>query len=368
MHLRIININKDLKPVKVDELSSCEDFNDPRKLIPIQRIGYSFKIPKEDKVLAYYANNEINYSRNGSLFDAFLQAYNNHEDITLVPDDVWLTILFQFSKYVNANVEKLRSLLVSHEGKKELTIRTENELSESEWEEFFDLMIGEIKKNTKDEIVNKIQSNFSTTGLIEKMISTATVMESVKSFFSFGRIIPMCGIKNVCFAGTLEDWQSILTKLHFLKKYDINGQWNEYITNLIPIIEQFINTYNYKVDVDFWDKVMNIRHGRLGSGSTDYVSGWILAFYGQKGEIDVDEIDKDYTVNVPVKIENKITNTTKMIRLRATFAGLNKTNGSYRPQLSMIVCELKKDNSDEEYKDSDKEDDENNYYKEEEYE
>lgn len=128
----------------------------------------------------------------------------------LSPDDVWLTILLQFSKYVNKHSEELRSKLVSHEGQKELSVTTSNELKESEWEEFFTLTLAAIAENTKGEVVELLQcnnktchiqliycsslcitmcafiymyvciANFSTTGIVEKMMSTATIMNSMK--------------------------------------------------------------------------------------------------------------------------------------------------------------------------------------------
>jgi hypothetical protein len=351
--LRIVNIRDDLKPVeKQDRYSTPERVKEalerirkPERLIPDQTTDWRSRKRYAAKVLAHYENVEINHlSHDGSLFGAFIQAYNNHEDITLVPDDIWITILFQFSKYINNNAEKMRSMFVSHEGKKQLTVTTSNQLEESQWEEFFELMIIEIKKNTKDGIVDIMQPNFSTTGLVEQMVSVATVMDSFKKYFDFGRMIPCCGIKNVRFAGTLEDWQSVLSRLQSLAKYDVNGKWKKYVDGLVPVISQFIETYNGNVDTVFWDKVMNLRHGSLGSGGTTYVTGWILAFYGQTGEVDIGDIDNDFTIDVPVKIDNKLTGVVKMVRLRATFAGLNKTDGSYRPQMSMIVCELESDN------------------------
>jgi hypothetical protein len=56
--------------------------------------------------------------------------------------------MLYFSKYVNEHSEELRHAFVSHEGKKKLVVTTWNELSETQWDEFFTLMIEEIKKNT----------------------------------------------------------------------------------------------------------------------------------------------------------------------------------------------------------------------------
>ncbi len=57
-----------------------------------------------------------------TILSAFLYAYNSHEDIVLSPDDIWMMICMYFSKYVNDNAEKLRSLFVDHDGQKKLTV------------------------------------------------------------------------------------------------------------------------------------------------------------------------------------------------------------------------------------------------------
>ena len=45
---------------------------------------------------------------------SFLQAYNQHGDVLLVPDDIWLAIIKYFAAYVDERSEKLRHKLVTH--------------------------------------------------------------------------------------------------------------------------------------------------------------------------------------------------------------------------------------------------------------
>lgn len=288
-------------------------------------------------VLCYLENAEVNVrSHTNSFYGAFVNAYNNHEDIVLSPDDVWLVISLQFSKYINANSEKLRDQFVSHDGKKKLTVVTRNEVLESEWNEFFNLMVEAIKENTVDGIVDTLKCDFTTTGRVESLISIASIMDSFKSYFSYGRMIPCCGIKAVRFMGFEEDWSQLLEKTKQLAKYDVDGTWAKYIDHMIPILNQFLNTYNEKVDTEFWDKVMNIRYGSAGSGSTTNVSGWILHFFGLYSEVDSHDI-KIASIDVPVKIDNKLTGQKKNVNIIGGFGGVNFTDGAYRPQLSMIV-------------------------------
>ena len=122
----------------------------------------------------------------------------------------------------------------------------------------------------------------------------------------------------------------------FVKEYDVDNTWTDYIQNLIPIMNQFIESYKGNVDVDFWNKIMNFEYGRGGSGSVDYVSGWILNFFGLKGKIDDDDIP-NYNFDVPVTILNYLTNTKKVVNIIGGFSGIYNDNNSYRPQLSYAV-------------------------------
>lgn len=62
------------------------------------------------------------YSHPSGFIDGALRAYNNHHHLVLSPDDIWISILTQFSAYVNANAEDLREMFVSHQGEKELLV------------------------------------------------------------------------------------------------------------------------------------------------------------------------------------------------------------------------------------------------------
>lgn len=52
-----------------------------------------------------------------------IQAYNDHQNLIIRPDDIWMCILTQFSFYVNKHSEEMEEYFVSHkDGKKELEI------------------------------------------------------------------------------------------------------------------------------------------------------------------------------------------------------------------------------------------------------
>lgn len=121
------------------------------------------------------------------------------------PDDVWIMIMFFFSKYVTDRAEELRTKFVDHEDKMKLVITeyadsVENSLlMEKNWDFFFQEIIKKIDENTKDGIVDKLSSNFSTTDHFHKLASTSLIMNTMKKYFSYGRAICECGINNVHF-------------------------------------------------------------------------------------------------------------------------------------------------------------------------
>ena len=83
---------------------------------------------KDSTLLTYEATCKApRYNQfNNGFFGAFFEAYNCHGDVKITPDDVWITIMLYFSKYVNDNAEQLRKAFVSHEGKQKLVVITDN--------------------------------------------------------------------------------------------------------------------------------------------------------------------------------------------------------------------------------------------------
>lgn len=71
-----------------------------------------------------------------------------------------------------------------------------------------------------------------------------------------------CGISNVHFDGTREDWVQLGNKLAHLEKYDVNGELKKYVDQVKIILEQFLSTYDGKVDVDWWNRIITTEEER----------------------------------------------------------------------------------------------------------
>ncbi|CAF1311833.1 unnamed protein product [Didymodactylos carnosus] len=142
-------------------------------------------------------NGPYNSKSSNPILQAFMNAYNNHEDLILSPDDIWLLITINYAKYVNSNSELLRHFFVEHEGKKTLTVIEDVCKDENDWTDFFGNMKKEIEKGVKNSsIVNTLISNYSTTTQVESILSFATIMDTFKNYFDYGRFIPACDIRK----------------------------------------------------------------------------------------------------------------------------------------------------------------------------
>ncbi len=107
-----------------------------------------------------------------------------------------------FGEYVNKNAEDLRKKFVDHEGKKEIIAVDITQLAsledkEFKWDYFIKVFAEKIKENTKNEIGQVLESDFSTTGFIEKLASQVVLMHTVEKYFKYKMRVCGCGFSNV---------------------------------------------------------------------------------------------------------------------------------------------------------------------------
>ena len=100
-------------------------------------------------------------------------------------------------------------------------------------------------------------------------LSCVAIMDTFQKYFEYECYLTKCGIHNVHFMGTLDDWKDLYRKIEELRKFSLpnRNSFSNYIDGLLLIVDQFIETYQGKVDHDFWNKVMDIEHvggGRSG--------------------------------------------------------------------------------------------------------
>eukprot|EP01126_Amoeba_proteus_P007866 TRINITY_DN1286_c0_g1_i5.p1 TRINITY_DN1286_c0_g1~~TRINITY_DN1286_c0_g1_i5.p1 ORF type:complete len:365 (-),score=80.48 TRINITY_DN1286_c0_g1_i5:139-1179(-) len=210
--------------------------------------------------------------KNGFVGAAF-QAYNQHMNLVLSPDDVWVAITTAFANYVDRHAEEMRHHFVTHKGKKELVVYSVGSITTANYDDLINQMSNKIDENTKAETRKWLESDFSTTTSISRTVSKVVLMGAMKNYFSY-KMCLMCGLPSVTLLGTLQDWQEIRTRVDRLSSYGVT-ELNTWAEVLGHVIDEFVSAYQGKVDKDFWNRITHESGG--GSGPT-YLEGWILAF------------------------------------------------------------------------------------------
>ena len=254
---------------------------------PNEEVGYRGPTPDPSAkvVQASWTEDTAIEARSG-LVSAVLEAYNEHHNLVLRPDDFWTAIIIQFGFYVTGNSEALRDRLVSFEGKKELEIIASGTLFTADFGVIANRMVDEqIVKNIKDpSIVEWVIPAFSTTTETDRIVSSVSLMAALQNFFDY-KFSLRCGIPNVTLLGTPSDWEVLRAKIDRLLEFELEGKhimerWHGWLSY---ICDNLVASANNEPSMEFWDKVAC----HLGGGSgPSYISGWLSAFavFNAKGD------------------------------------------------------------------------------------
>ena len=123
------------------------------------------------------AGKKLSWERSDVLFGCFLQCYAEHRPIVLSPDIIWLVINQQLAKHIADNAEKFRSLIVSHEGKIDITIESNTDIltENTDWPAILEGFYEQIDSKTLNGIAKDFVADFSTTGTDERIASVVTL-------------------------------------------------------------------------------------------------------------------------------------------------------------------------------------------------
>lgn len=234
------------------------------------------------------------FSKN-PFFYGMYSAYADHRPFVLSPDMVWLLISQGFAQHVKNNAEQLRHLFVDFDEKESLVVTTTKDMlidsSREEWETIFPQFTKQIGDRVGADLVDILNCNFTTSTLTTTVASQITIMEAMKSYFDFVVIRIVCGIPQITLEGTPEDWQKVLDKAIYLRKYDL--AW--WIDELIPYLEEFVRASKGDVDKEFWRNMFKY-HTPKQYGAPKVIDGWIVKFfpYDKHGKRnDLAKIDKN---------------------------------------------------------------------------
>lgn len=222
---------------------------------------------------AWNPDRTLNVNVTNGFVHAVTVAYNDHHNLVIRPDDVWIAIVIQFSAYVNGNSETLRSAFVSHEGKGELEVCQDATMRSGDYGKLARDMVKLMKEHIVDpKLADWILPSFSTTELTDTIVASTVFMATLQKYFDY-KFCFLCGIPNVTLLGKVEDWETILGRLSVLRQY--GAVCNEWADMLEKVVVQFVRARKGSPDIPFWKKICS--YMSEGSGS-DYVSGWITVF------------------------------------------------------------------------------------------
>ena len=248
------------------------------------------QIPQElQKVVkTSFEKDSLKYMGEDNFYKCLVQAYADHRPLVLSPDMVWLIISQGFANYVNAHPEELRDKLVEHQGKMDIVVHSETSVlaPDGDWEKLLKDFSAEIAKNTKGDIAETMTANFTTTGTTERIASRITLMETVKSYFTYWDFAVACGIPYITLKGTPEDWENVLSKTQRLSQYGLRT-WTQ---ELETILTEFVKAAQGKPDQRFWQSIIKKKRKKgdyyAGVGCSPdrptQLDGWFLKFFPDK--------------------------------------------------------------------------------------
>ena len=208
---------------------------------------------------------------NGFLYTVHY-AYASHHPLVLSPDEVWMQIALGVSLHINENYEKLQPKVMRFKDKQKIRVRMDEltELKPESWKRLVDTFALLTEAKVQPAFYKTMLPKFSTSTPLTQTAFRAAMMSSVKKGISYmGE--SGCGIPEVTLRGKKSDWEDIYRRLDELKQYDLAFWTNE----LKPVIKEFINVYDGKLDRQFWQRMYKYREGYMMQD----VNGWIIKFF-----------------------------------------------------------------------------------------
>jgi len=255
------------------------ELTDPLKSLR-QLEAFTEEIGKRGELLRHslppHSTAEPTMSLSHGLVSGLISAYSRHYNIELRPDDFWSAVLVQFSFYLNANAEELRSRFVDFQGKRKLIVYMDGHIRTVDHAVFIRKMIPQIASNLKDPSIRDwVIPSFTTTTPNDALVFSVVLMSALKSYFSYKMVLE-CGIPNVTLCGTPADYEDLARRVDRLLEFDnAQGHMKKWHSLLRPIFDELIRASRGQHSVDFWSRVCT--HYGGGSGPS-YISGWVSAF------------------------------------------------------------------------------------------
>ena len=244
--MKIINPNK----IEKAKIRSNHEYQSPE-----DAISKMVKVKKE--YIQYSTADHVGDVLKGSmhpLAQAVHTAYAEHLPLILTPDSIWYCISSAVATYINKYSEEVRSTFVNHEGKKRIeVVRNDFVLgAKNPWNEVIDEFTEKIKENTNNNIVEKLQADFSTTNKVSRVVSQIVIMDAMQQYFEY-YCSTCCGIPEIRLIGEKNDWERIKSRANEFG--NVLPKFKEWLVGLNEILDHFINSFDDKIDNVFWNEI-----------------------------------------------------------------------------------------------------------------
>ena len=358
-----IELNPELKQRGLFEFTSLDSY-----LISDEDYENAKALSMEKKI--YHCSSKLDEAiyvsglRGHPILEGYYQSYAKHIPVTVSPDILWMLIVQGFSRHIDQNAEKLRNKFVDFDGQKTLIVNgdewTIEEITREGWESTFAAFVELIKRNAGDSMIKIITPTFSTTTPTIQVSSQIAIMSCFKNYFKYIRLYGGCGFPYINLQGTLKDYEELKSKVEKLKGFDID----DWIKELIIIIDKIIETKKGKIDIDFWKNMIKNKETiePRGSGAltkVENIDGWLLNFYPyykvddvfKKCEklvrktdfnkpLDVKNLENipEEMVEVPLIMHHKITGKDTELTIKTGFLGMiQEKNGLAKPEIGWFI-------------------------------
>ena len=205
-------------------------------------------------------------------------AFANHHSIEIYPDDIWLLLMDGIRQHVKHNRDALKDKFV-RDGADTSIVIIDNSLKPqsppSAWKkdiaEIYDTLYKKLPEATR----NAFDIDFSTSTEIDKFVTKTMVMSISSEYYTY-TVMTLCGIPQIFIKGNRQDWQKLKNSFDNLATILDMSWWAEQIG---PILNEFIQTFDKKFNMEFWRGIYKYIPPGHGSGSVPHINGWITKFF-----------------------------------------------------------------------------------------
>ena len=271
----------------------------------------------DKKTFALGSRDEVCYESDVGFLAALLCAYNNHWLLKTSPEDWWITIVQKVTMAIDekANDPSVKQFFVSHEGKKQLTVKVDPPIYNVDYEWFFNEMKDLISTNINNsDYTNIMECNFPHSTSVQKIVNNIMLMKGFKEYFEY-RMWTRCGVPGVRMVGSQDDWKLLPQKFYKLKEFlepiqDVLGL-GDWFNSVYVVLGKLLDTYLGNPDKDWWSKMI-YRHTTYGSGGTDDYGGWFISDFlglGEKIDTNLTKVPSGLSI-VPLTLTDGVTEET----------------------------------------------------------